>query len=134
MWYSVWRFIYIYMIYYHPVYWLINKARLYHPLDFDNAAWPVLAIFGSATWFLLTRVFAEILGRKHGNMYFWWAFFSVFHFWGLPVYLIYDIAGSASAKKRHASMQNKYGDRSKAEIWASGSQRKPRLQMRRRRR
>ena len=123
---EIWYYVFRYLILYHPVYWLYNKAWEYEPLQLDTGIWLATAVFGIAAWFALTRFVAEVPGRRHGNMFFWWIFFSIFHVWGLPVYLLYDLVASITRKHRQDFLKDKYSDRSRAEIFAEGKRRKRR--------
>ena len=115
---TAWHFLYWYVIYPHPIYWLYQRTLEYDFIHFDKGVWFVIAIFGIAAWFGLTRYLAETPGRLYGNMYMWWLIFSILHFWSIPIYVIYVLIGRAVRHRRKAVKVRELSDRPKSQIYA----------------
>ena len=127
------HYIYWYLIHYHPIYWLWNKAQEYEPLtNMGAGVWLAVAIFGIAAWFGITRFFAEGPGRKHGNMYIWWILITAIHVFALPIYIVYDIISTKTRKRWQSAKDRKYSDRSRADIYASARRKPPPIIIKRR--
>jgi len=104
-------FLYHYFVEWHPAVILYSMGKQYNPDDVNTGVWLATAVFGIAVWFGAARVFAEIPGRRHGNMILWWAIFAGLHIWAIPIYVIYDIVVTSTHKHYQAKMQTKYADR-----------------------
>jgi hypothetical protein len=122
-------FIFWYLIYPHPVYWLYQRALEYNVHNIDKGVWFAIAIFGIAAWIGLARFFAEAPGRMYGNTYIWWITIAVLHVWSIPIYFFYVIIGSAVRNRREAIKAETFRDRSPSEIYTSAWEEKRRMQM-----
>jgi len=104
-------FFYHYFVEWHPAVVLYAMGKRYNPDDVNTGIWLATAVLGIAVWFGVARVFAEIPGRRHGNMILWWIIFTALHIWAIPIYVIYDIVVTSTNKHYQAKMQAKYADR-----------------------
>jgi len=124
----MYHYIYWYIIYFHPVYWLYNKALEYDPMNLDKGVWLAIAVFGIAAWFGLARFLAETPGRNYGNMYVWWILIAAVHFWSIPIFFIYYVFASMNRRRWQGFVDRRYSDRSREEIYESAWQEKRALQ------
>jgi hypothetical protein len=113
----MWHYIYWYLIYYHPVYWLYLRAKQYAPMKIDEGIWLVAVVFGSVIWVAIARVFAEIPARKHGNMIIWWLLFTAFHIWTFIIYIIYDLIDTSINRRWKEARQASFSDLNRNWSW-----------------
>lgn len=112
------HYLYWYLIYPHPMYWLYQRALEYNAVDFEKGIWFAIAIFGIALWIGIARFFAETPGRLYGNTYLWWILIVLIHVWVIPIYIAYVLIGGMVRNRREAIKERDLSDRPKSEIYA----------------
>ena len=114
--------IYYYVLSWHPVWYLYTMAKTYDTGNIEDGIWLVGGVLGIGAWFAIMRLVAEVPGRRHGNLIFWWIFFALLHIWAIPLYLAYEMIAGIYVKVRQSNIQTKFKDRSNREIRTGATQ------------